>query len=304
LLSLLICTLGAENDRPIIGIFTQPSPSVLSRFGNSYIAASYVKFIESAGARVVPIFYKSSQADLKKLFNSINGILFPGGSASLSPDLPFYKAAFFLYQLALDANDKGDFFQLQGHCIGFELLHLMTSRNSSLLGWVDAENISMPLNFVPGFRNSRLFNQAPDDIVNILGSQSVTLNNHMRCVTPGDYNLNPALGQFYSILSTNFDRKNVSFVSTVEGKNYPVYAIQWHAEKPIFEWNPNEAIPHSPDAIRAMQYFASYFVNQARQSMHKFPSQAEEDAAVIYNYHKTYTGKIDPGFEECYMFNE
>jgi hypothetical protein len=43
------------NDRPIIGVYTQPSDSDLLQYGEQFIAASYVKFIEGAGARVAPI---------------------------------------------------------------------------------------------------------------------------------------------------------------------------------------------------------------------------------------------------------
>lgn len=40
------------------GILAQETPEgVLSNSGKSYIAASYVKYIESAGGRVVPIRY-------------------------------------------------------------------------------------------------------------------------------------------------------------------------------------------------------------------------------------------------------
>lgn len=40
------------NLRPIIGILSEPSDS---SHGNAYIAASYIKYIESAGGRAVPI---------------------------------------------------------------------------------------------------------------------------------------------------------------------------------------------------------------------------------------------------------
>lgn len=43
----------------------------------TFIAVSYVEFLESAGARVVPIHYDSSDGELKALFQSINGILLP-----------------------------------------------------------------------------------------------------------------------------------------------------------------------------------------------------------------------------------
>src|SRR5687767_8821686 len=46
-----------SNDRPIIGVLTQEYFGGFKGYGNnhSYIAASYVKWVESAGGRVVPI---------------------------------------------------------------------------------------------------------------------------------------------------------------------------------------------------------------------------------------------------------
>jgi hypothetical protein len=44
-----------------------------------YLAASYVKYIESAGARVVPINYYASEEELDDVFSKVNGFLFPGG---------------------------------------------------------------------------------------------------------------------------------------------------------------------------------------------------------------------------------
>ena len=29
-------------------------------------------------------------------------------------------------------------------------------------------------------------------------------------------------------------------MSSMESKQYPIFAVQWHPEKPLFEWNPNE----------------------------------------------------------------
>lgn len=40
-----------------LGILSLDCSDYFSKYGKSYIAASYVKFIESAGARVVPIRY-------------------------------------------------------------------------------------------------------------------------------------------------------------------------------------------------------------------------------------------------------
>lgn len=51
----------ALNYRPIIGIVSHPGDGATGRLSNatnvSYIAASYVKFAEMAGARVIPLMY-------------------------------------------------------------------------------------------------------------------------------------------------------------------------------------------------------------------------------------------------------
>jgi hypothetical protein len=48
---------GQQVNGPVIGVLTQDS---FGNYGKSYIAASYIKFLESAGARVVPIHYKAT----------------------------------------------------------------------------------------------------------------------------------------------------------------------------------------------------------------------------------------------------
>lgn len=56
-----LVNLDNENPTPIVGILSQEvSQFVLRKYPNStfssYIAASYVKFVEGAGGRVVPIW--------------------------------------------------------------------------------------------------------------------------------------------------------------------------------------------------------------------------------------------------------
>lgn len=58
------------NDYPIIGVVAQEThnPEIFS-----YIAASYVKFIEGGGARVVPIWINKPRKYYKHLLKKING---------------------------------------------------------------------------------------------------------------------------------------------------------------------------------------------------------------------------------------
>jgi len=54
------------------------------------------------------------------------------------------------------------------------------------------------------------------------------------------------------------------FVSTVEAKNYPFYATQYHPEKNPFEWD--VPAPHSEFAIRATFKMSLFFNEEAKKS--------------------------------------
>lgn len=61
--------------QPVIGIVSHPGDGASGRLSNatdaSYIAASYVKFVEAAGARVVPLIYTEPEEILLKVSLSI-----------------------------------------------------------------------------------------------------------------------------------------------------------------------------------------------------------------------------------------
>jgi gamma-glutamyl hydrolase len=232
LLSSLFLTRGSElNEWPIVGVFTQPSSYSDEPCNGDcfYIAASYVKYIESAGARVVPIPYEAETEELDYLFESMNGFLYTGGGADMS------DAAKYLYSKAVQANDEGDFFPVWGTCLGFEWLMIATSGNDSILDSVfDSENYSIPLDFTAAVSQSRLFSHAPPEVVKTLATENVTMNNHMAGIAVDHFYATPELSTFYNVLSTNTDRAGWEFVSTVEAYNYPIYGTQWHPEKVIY----------------------------------------------------------------------
>lgn len=294
-----------KNQRPIIGILSLDSSEKFAKHGKSYIASSYVKYIESAGARVVPIRIDLSKEELESLFNSINGVLFPGGGASLC-DSGYLRTAKIIYDLAIQANDKKDIFPMWGTCLGFELLNVLASglKPEELLVSCDSENYSIPLEITGGCLGSfgsRLFRFAPNECLKTLKEQSVAFNMHKNCVPIEKFWGTNSLAEFFDVLSTNRDRNGLEFISTIEGKKYPIYGTQWHPEKLQFEWEPKEAISHSPDAILVGQYMANFFVKQARQSTHHFPSVEEEEKALIYQYNPLDTSK-ESTFQQCYFF--
>ncbi|XP_067857210.1 gamma-glutamyl hydrolase isoform X2 [Heptranchias perlo] len=285
--SLVTCQNGRKKSIVLQGILAQETHDAdLLPYGKTYVAASYVKYLESAGCRVVPIRLNLTYEEYERIFHSINGILFPGGAVDLKTSA-FAKAAKHFYEFASKAFDADDYFPIWGTCLGLQLLTTLTA-GKVLLTHTDTENIALPLNLTNAAASSKLFQKFPLDVYKALSDEPLTGNFHHFSVNVQAFLGDEKLSKFYSILSTNNDRKGVEFVSTMEGIRYPFYGVQWHPEVNQFQWQQYMAFPHAPNAIRVSYLLADFFVNEARKNFHHFPSSEEEEAALIYNYSPRY----------------
>ena len=73
------------NQTPVIGILSQQNPYEFSedeRFlsTDSYMMAAYVKYLEQAGARVVPLIMGEPEEVTMDKLSKLNGVFFPGGN--------------------------------------------------------------------------------------------------------------------------------------------------------------------------------------------------------------------------------
>ncbi|XP_077118377.1 gamma-glutamyl hydrolase-like [Ranitomeya variabilis] len=290
-----------ENDRPIIGIITQEvSDEAFFRYGKTYIADSYVKFLESAGSRVVPIRLNLSEDEYVHLFHSIDGVLLPGGAVDLL-NSSFSRTAAIFYNLAIEATSSGNYFPIWGTCMGFQILTALTS-GKNLLSKTSANNISLPLIFTDDVSSSKMFHHVPPNLLHAASREHITANFHHYGITPKTFYANEKLSTFYRILSTNHDRDGEEFISTMEAREYPIYGVQWHPEVNRFQWESDLAYPHSVNAIWLSQYIANFFVNEARKNSNHFSNRKEEESALIYNWPSTYTANIS-GYEQVYFFD-
>ena len=292
-----------QTTRPIIGVLAQSTEGMLfSKLGKTYITASYVKFLESSGARVVPVMNNLTKVEIKKLFKCINGVVFPGGV--VHPLTSAYaRTASIIFELAVKTFDKGGYFPIMGICLGHELLSTAVNDLVDLHVETETHDTMAPLNLVQEYRESKLFQNIPKKMVKTYNESLITAHFHYMSLPLKSFQNNHKLKKFYRILTTNIDRNGTEYVSTMESKRYPFYALQWHPEKCPFEWLPRKSIPHHSIAIKFSQYVSNFFVQEARYSKHKFLSEEEEKAALIYNYSPTYSGKEDHAiFEQVYIF--
>jgi len=312
-LLVIVTTINSTNTRPIIGVLSQPLPSSLSSFlppghnYTSYISSCYVKWVESAGARVAPIIATEQEQTeyLRELFNGVSGVLLPGGGSSIH-NSSYATASNLIYNWAVKENDEGTIFPIWGICLGFQMLALMAVGGQPNLIQCDSYNQALPLQLEDEWVDSRVLGQAPQDIVDYLTKLPVTINFHHWCLTRQNFT-EMEMHNFWKLLSVNTDTQGLEFISTLEAKHYPFFASQFHPEKNSFEWAYGyPAIPHTKEAVHVGSYFTQFFMEIARQSTHRFPSRADEEKHLIYNYSPFYAGeeatKWNWGSTQVYLF--
>jgi len=292
-----------HNARPIVGVMAQPTYAdpQYKGLGRTYLAAAYVKWLESAGARVVAVQYDLPEPQLVRLLQSINGVVFPGGELDI-PGSHYQNTSQFIFNWATKQNEAGNYFPLWGTCQGFEQMAIMASGDDSILTEFQAENLTLALDFRSAAAHSRLYGSMEKRIVDIFRNQAVAQNLHQLGLAPDLYAHNERFRSTWDILSTNEDRRGWTFVSSMESKKHPFYATQYHPERNAYEWDREEALIHSADAVAAMQALSNFLVSEARKSANTFANKSEEYASLIYNFAPLYTPRIDRYYEQVYFW--
>ena len=158
--------------------------------------------------------------EVERRFKAVNGILIPGGSQTLSPGHPYYDTTKLLLDMAIKENDAGTSFPLHGTCLGFEALAVAVTGNYSVLQDFDAGDDPRPL--IPGsdMGSSEFFGSMHRDLRNALFSRPLAYENHVHGITYADFIDNPALAEFFDVLTMSVDKRGKQYISTMEAKRY------------------------------------------------------------------------------------
>eukprot|EP01047_Picozoa_sp_COSAG01_P048646 COSAG01_NODE_4754_length_4764_cov_12.145123_3_plen_495_part_00 len=284
------------NGRPVIGVVAQrasgDAPSALLQPGAQFVSGSVAAWVEAAGARTVAIPYNLPEPELRGLFLQLSGAVFPGGTLA-ADDLnsTYMKTEARIMQWAEQVNAAGGNFPIFGLCQGF--INLMALRGGKVVADLDSEGLVLPLELTAEAGDSRLLGRAPAVTAALSKKPGWTINMHTGGITLESFQ-RTASG-YWKALSTNRDRRGTTFVSTVESKDFPFWATQWHPEKTIFEWDHpdieafGDSRVHQRDAVRAVQHLANVFVDAAARSNHSFDSRAAELDAVLANRSAVFT---------------
>ncbi len=181
------------NFRPIVGILAEDLPASLSKLfpnASSYVGASYVKWVEAAGARAAPVFIGKENSYYERVFETLNGLVIPGGGVSLFTSsnnnnyinnnnfhgfsfTDYALAAKAMWNLALRSNSSS--FPIWGTCLGFEQLSVLSAimidnatLAESVMSNCSSTNQRGSLRMSAEWSDSRIGRDIPESIFDVL----------------------------------------------------------------------------------------------------------------------------------------
>ena len=277
---MLAHSVAVVNDKPVIGVLSLPpidSYGKLKGYGSHIIVASYVKWLESAGARVVPVEHDASESEIKDLLGQLNGVLFTGGDAVITSTHPVGQAQRTIIDYALDEAANGNVFPVWGTCLGFE--GLIIHHGNATLTSTNTTCDVLPIKFSVPKRDSYLLKDIPSYVQSTLTKDSVTINMHHQGLTTKNFRDSKELKENWRELATS-KKGNIEFVTMVESRKGHLMGTQFHPEKNGYEfsqkWDTAKGV-HSANAVQSMAWFSRRFIDYARQSTHSFSSFDDSD---------------------------
>jgi gamma-glutamyl hydrolase len=123
----------------------------------SYIMSSNVEFLQSAGARVVPLIRDDPEEVTLDKLSKLDGVLYPGGDGN------YTNFGRFVFEKVLEYNDKGVYYPILGICMGYENITVYAATQGiEALEKFEYYHVSMPVEFKKDPRNTLLYGALGD----------------------------------------------------------------------------------------------------------------------------------------------
>lgn len=248
-------------DFPVIGILA----SYYRRLGKYDVSYAYSKWLKSQGCYVIYVYPKLGERELVDIFNKTDGLLIPGGSDHPYDDSNTYKTAKLFFDLAIKHGN----YPIMGICMGMQYMLTYFSGDT----WDNVKTVVKNHSAVANLRIvGNTYNSILHSIPKEFYSQKIFNVNHDHAITPEFFYNNGSLKEFFNVLSLSHTSNNkYEFVSTIQGKHYPFFGLQWHPEKPNYEWTRLQRINRDPASIISGDIVAAFFVEYCSLTGHKTP---------------------------------
>ena len=213
----------------------------------AYTRTRKLKWLTSAGATIVPISPAISAVEAAAYFEHIHGLFLQDGWAETEA---YTQIVNLFITMATLAKKQGDHFPIWGICRGFQ--HIIQYFGGSLEN-LDATNFPKHSQLIihDEHKDSRIIHYASPSQKQHLAHFKPEFN-HEHGISLYNFMNNSQLRKTFRILSTSHDRAGREYVSMIEGRNLPIYGVQFHPE-----WSQPQ-----------LNWMAAFFTSEAAKSTH------------------------------------
>ena len=102
----------------------------------------------------------------------------------------------------------------------------------------DLYHQSIPINLTVPYKKSVMFQDWPKDDIDFIKTHNFSYNAHSFAVSPDRFASDKGLSSFWDVTSVSeMPNNGTLFVSSIEAKEYPILATQFHPEKVAYIWS-------------------------------------------------------------------
>lgn len=280
------------NSKPVIGIVTNPYHDAPEKYNDCYLRRDTVKWLESAGAEVIPIHCWSNDEELDSIFGKINGIYFQTGTYLIETNLQPFLLARKIVEKVIELNQtKNIEMPLWGSGLGMEILHSVISGSTKGIDFL--ENNGEPITLTVDSdvnKTSRLFSRFSDKDIENVNSLPLNISFNTHGITLREYRNYRDLDNFFKAnslgLAYGLDGAKKTFIASVEAKNFAIFGVQFDPESICYNRLRSFSVPSGINAVRISHDFSNMFLNIARKNPNIMTKEDRKKFGVINTFEK------------------
>lgn len=274
----------SEVYHPIIAVLSVPVPSDKDQvIMNSTIWGGYIRWLEQAGAQVLPIHPWYNPIEIERVLQKSNGVLFLGGNRTVNISHRYESTMEYIFNKVLQMNDKKDYFPLFAICFGFEALPAFIAKNSSIVGTSNCRGKYIRSELTDKANQSKLFSNFDESDLEMMRTTNATYQLHVRGLIKETFESFKKVKLFFNVTSYGVDDDGNVFVNSYEGKKYPVYGVQYHPE--VIPYARKEGFnDNTKNALIVSQLHAMFFVSETEKNKHKLTEEERQQLKLISTY--------------------